>query len=338
MVPSDRTGLEQVVARIAEHVHAEIDHSPRRPVLVCGGIAAGKTVLIRQLADRLREAGVRVGGVFAPRNIARGRTVGYSLVDLATTVSRPFATSRPPGERVGRFFVSEEGLAFARAALRRAIESCDVVIIDEVGRWELKGGGHADSVREALAAELLTILVVRDTLSDAVVRAFGIRGETRFSITPQVPSNVPSEASSELWAIADSVSHPLLITHGADGYPESRPMSLIERDGNRMWFVTSRASRKVRQIDVQPRVSVFFIDTERFNYAAVHGCAAVVNEPALARRVWREEWRDEWPEGPDDPDYVLLRVDGSRGYFYRGYTGESGQIELGAISPPNPRV
>ena len=44
--------------------------------------------------------------------------------------------------------------------------------------------------------------------------------------------------------------------------------------------------------------------------------------------MWRNEWTDDWPEGPSDPDYVLIRVDGIRGHFLRGYTGESGEIHV----------
>jgi len=130
------------------------------------------------------------------------------------------------------------------------------------------------------------------------------------------------------WAIVDSIPYPLLVTHGEDGYPRSRPMLVVERDGPVLWFVTSRSSRKVAQIAARPEVTVLFVDSVRFNYASVHGRAAIVSDPDRGRRLWRDEWRDDWPDGPDDPDYALLRVGGVRGDYVRGATGQDGEIDL----------
>ena len=75
---------------------------------------------------------------------------------------------------MGRFFVSEEGLAFARAAVLRATQSAQIVFIDEVGRLELEGNGLADAVWAALAGKVLPILLVRTELLEEVKSAFSI--------------------------------------------------------------------------------------------------------------------------------------------------------------------
>jgi len=134
------------------------------------------------------------------------------------------------------------------------------------------------------------------------------------------------------WEIVDSISYPLLVTHGEDGYPQSRPMLVAERDGSVLWFATSRASRKVAQVAFCPEVTVLFVDSVRFNYASFYGHAEVVSDGERGRRLWRDEWRDDWPEGPSDPDYALLRVVGARGYYLRGYTGQDGEIDLSGAS------
>jgi general stress protein 26 len=130
------------------------------------------------------------------------------------------------------------------------------------------------------------------------------------------------------WEIVDSLPYPLLVTLGEDGFPRSRPMRLVDRDANRLWFATSRVSKKIAQIEANPHVTVLFVDSARFNYASIHGRAHVVVDPEREETLWRDEWHDDWPNGPSDPDYVLLRVDAIRGHYLRGTTGESGAVNL----------
>ena len=134
--------------------------------------------------------------------------------------------------------------------------------------------------------------------------------------------------AERFWEIVDAVEFPLLVTHGEDGFPKARPMRLIYREKQTLWFATSRASNKVAQIAADARVTVMFVDTGRFIYASVYGRAHVVADPAMKRRLWRESWTDDWPAGPSDPDFILLRVTGERGAYYSGDTDETGAVSL----------
>jgi general stress protein 26 len=134
--------------------------------------------------------------------------------------------------------------------------------------------------------------------------------------------------SGRYWQIVDSVEFPLLITTGLDGFPQVRPMTLLLRDGATAWFATSRRSAKVAQVTRDARVTVLFASTERFNYATLFGRAEIVDDAERRRTFWRETWRDDWPAGPQDEDYVLLKVVGERGAYYHGQTGETGGAVL----------
>jgi nucleoside-triphosphatase THEP1 len=50
-----------------------------------------------------------------------------------------------------------------------------VAIVDEVGRWELAGGGLASAVRALLASPALPVLLVRDPFVNEVVEAFAVK-------------------------------------------------------------------------------------------------------------------------------------------------------------------
>ena len=314
--------LDQILAMISEE-------RPARPILLVGGIGAGKTSTGLRLLSLLRQCGIRVGGFLAPRVMEGDETVGYSLIDLATNATHPFAGLAPRDVPIGRFFVSEEGLATADRAVTAALDEAQIVFVDEVGRLELADAGHAPAVRRLLDSEVLPVLLVRDEFVDEVSQAFGVLDPIVYYPRDALDASVVSMAGVQtFWEIVDSLPNPLLVTVSEDGFPQSRPMHLIDREANVLWFATSRASRKVSQIEKNPRVTVLFVNSDLFNYASVHGRAIVVVDPEREQTLWRDAWRDDWPNGPADPDYVLLRVDGIRGRYLRGTTGESGTVNL----------
>jgi nucleoside-triphosphatase THEP1 len=138
--------------------------APVRPVLLVGGIGSGKTATGLQLLSLLRQSGVPVGGFLAPRVMEEDETIGYSLIDLTTNATHPFASLEPSDIPIGRFFVSEKGLTTADRAVTKALHEASVVFVDEVGKLELGGGGHAPAVRRLLASEATNSLTRSHTL------------------------------------------------------------------------------------------------------------------------------------------------------------------------------
>jgi nucleoside-triphosphatase THEP1 len=139
---SDRL-LGLVLARLASPTGSHA-------VIVGGPVGAGKTRAAERLASALREVGVSVGGIVAPRIQRGAETVGYDVQDLVTGSRARLASIEPPGKPVGRFFLSEEGLQLAAGAIRRAAAQTAGVIVVEVGPAELAGQGHAAAVAELL--------------------------------------------------------------------------------------------------------------------------------------------------------------------------------------------
>jgi general stress protein 26/nucleoside-triphosphatase THEP1 len=304
---------------------------PVRPILLVGGIGVGKTSAGLRLTSLLRRSGISPGGVLAPRILEGDETVGYSLIDLSTQTTHPFASLEPSDVKIGRFRVSTAGLDLANRAIGRAARERAVTLVDEVGRLELGGGGHAPALRSLLSSSSVPILLVRDEFVDDVIRTFGLKDPMLYDVTAARDPSLAREAGVEiLWRIVDSVPFPLLVTIAEDAFPASRPMTLVDRNEGTLWFATSRGSRKVAHIEANPSVTVLFVDTTSFNYASLYGRARLVDDPEREAAVWRDDWRDDWPEGPSDPDYVLLRVDVTRGQYLRGSTGESGAVGLAA--------
>jgi len=161
--------------------------------VLAGPIHAGKTTLLAASCRAWRSAGFRFDGFLSPTVLAGERIEGYDLVDLRTEARIPFLRreGEPEWERSGSFFFRPEALAQAHAIIRRAPED-EVLVVDEFGPLELRGGGLRPALNEVFGRPgHQALLVVRQDILENFVRQFG---ET--SIAGIYPSFLPS--ASEL--------------------------------------------------------------------------------------------------------------------------------------------
>jgi nucleoside-triphosphatase THEP1 len=167
----------------------------RSAVVITGATGSGKTTLALAVVDRLRARGLRVAGVVAPGLLHDGRRTGFDLVNLATGERAALAREQQnvdgPHARWSRFAFSPEGLALGRRALADGARGADVVVIDEVGPFELSGGGWAaalDALTHQYHGRLL--LVVRDSVVEAVKSRWGPADTTVYDVAETDPDEV----------------------------------------------------------------------------------------------------------------------------------------------------
>jgi nucleoside-triphosphatase THEP1 len=140
-------------------------------LLVTGPVGAGKTTALARLVLEWRASGRDVRGILAHRVLEGGRVVGYDLELVGEKAHSVLARRKGIGfEQAGPFTFSDEALACGRQALRNAI-SAEIVVVDEIGPLELRGGGWAGEVEKLLReSEAIVILVVRKQLQKQVVQ------------------------------------------------------------------------------------------------------------------------------------------------------------------------
>jgi general stress protein 26 len=99
----------------------------------------------------------------------------------------------------------------------------------------------------------------------------------------------------------------MLTTTSPEGTLTSRPMSLqhVEFDGD-LWFFASRSSRKVAHLTADPQVNVATVGSS--SWVSLTGHALVVDDLATKKELWNTVVEAWFPDGPDDPDVVLIRV------------------------------
>jgi nucleoside-triphosphatase THEP1 len=149
-----------------------------RVVILTGNTGSGKTTRAKEVVARLRARGITVGGILAPGLLEDGRRTGFDIVNLATGESAQLAREHAGGAarraQWSRFSFAEEGLALGLKALGTDAPGADVVIVDEVGPFELAGGGWAASL-DRLVRDYpgVIVLAVRSSIVEEVKRRWG---------------------------------------------------------------------------------------------------------------------------------------------------------------------
>jgi nucleoside-triphosphatase len=149
-------------------------------VLITGNQGEGKTSLAADLVRELQTRGHPVAGILAPGIWRDGVRIGFDIVDVATGKQAPLARAGETSDTMfGRFAFLPEGLKLGREALApEKLSRAPIVLVDEVGRWELDNGGWAPQLDTLISVPpQVLILVVRKKFANEVASRWG-RGTT----------------------------------------------------------------------------------------------------------------------------------------------------------------
>jgi nucleoside-triphosphatase len=120
-------------------------------VAITGRPGVGKTTLIERVLEQVSGA---AGGMITREIRVCGHRVGFSILDVATGATGTLAhVHHRDGPKIGRYTVDLESIRDTGvAAIDRAIESADLVVIDEIGTMELVSPDFVPAVERALAS------------------------------------------------------------------------------------------------------------------------------------------------------------------------------------------
>ena len=108
---------------------------------------------------------------------------------------------------------------------------------------------------------------------------------------------------------------------GADGYPYTRAMFNLRNveqfpkqsafhNGQDFTILlsTNTSSLKVAQMEHNARVSIYYCQPSCFQGFMLSGNIEIVQEQDIRYALWEDGWERYYPQGMDDPDYTVLRL------------------------------
>jgi general stress protein 26 len=133
---------------------------------------------------------------------------------------------------------------------------------------------------------------------------------------------------SDLWRIVAEIKTAMMTTQAGDATLHSRPMlyAAVEPDGY-IWFFTRANSWKVVEMSMPGSpVNLAYADPEKGQFVSLSGKAEIVGDRQKIAELWNDALLPWFPEGLNDPELQLIRVDLTHADFWDG--GYRGSIDF----------
>ena len=83
-----------------------------------------------------------------------------------------------------------------------------------------------------------------------------------------------------------------------------------------IYITTNTSSSKIEHIKENPKISVYYCDTQDFKGVMCGGEVEIVEDMNIKREIWLDWWTRYYPKGLEDPDNTLLRLNPKIAKFY----------------------
>jgi nucleoside-triphosphatase len=141
----------------------------KRAYLLSGEPGTGKTTIIKEVLSKVNKS---AGGFYTEEIRSQGVRQGFQIITLDGQSAVLSHTGVRSPHRVGKYGVNTDSMdKVAVPALKQAIQTKDIIIIDEVGKMELFSQAFRDAVIEALQSEkkvLGTIMLASHPWADKI--------------------------------------------------------------------------------------------------------------------------------------------------------------------------
>ncbi len=131
------------------------------------------------------------------------------------------------------------------------------------------------------------------------------------------------ELKQECLNLMETANAIYLSTIGSDGFPHTRMMSNLRNKKENpvaagvlaqykkdfaIYFITSRSSTKMQQIQANPKVSAYLCNPGEFHTLMLGGEIEEITDKEFKKQLWQKGWEMHWPGGADDPEFTVLKL------------------------------
>jgi general stress protein 26 len=123
---------------------------------------------------------------------------------------------------------------------------------------------------------------------------------------------------SHVWDMIEDIGIGMLTTWTGEQM-RARPMAAYPDEGERcIWFMTDARGGKDEEVQFYPNVCVSFARPKSNDYLSLSGRAEIVSDRNTVEELWNAYAETFWPDGPGDPNIVLIRVEPVSAEYWEG--------------------
>jgi nucleoside-triphosphatase len=154
---------------------------------ITGLPGSGKTYALLRVIEMLGEEELLIGGMI-DEPIEDGRKkVGFTVRNLLTGEKQVFAST----EIESKLVIGKIGVDLSKMeevgvkAIKDAVEQCDIIVIDEVGKMEVESEAFVEAVKESLEADKPMIITLHKKSRNPLLQDIRRRDDVRIlEVTP----------------------------------------------------------------------------------------------------------------------------------------------------------
>jgi general stress protein 26 len=121
-----------------------------------------------------------------------------------------------------------------------------------------------------------------------------------------------------VWDIVEKTGVGMLTTQFEGGL-RARPLEARpDRDAGLIQFIIDVRGLKDDEIEAQHDICFTVIDADDKAYLSISGRADVLRDPVLAAKIWKKTDDVWWPDGPDDRNVRVLRIEPATAELWDG--------------------
>ena len=164
--------------------------------IITGETGSGKTTFLLKLIEELRGKALSIAGFAALSVPEDGPSGSFNILDLVSGKILPLASRRftEGWEQSGKFYFNPEGILMGKNILEDPlILNNDLIVVDEIGPFELDGKIWAESITRLLTRQCCSILlVVREQLLAQVIKKWSLKDAMIIDIGQTKPDQAAS--------------------------------------------------------------------------------------------------------------------------------------------------
>jgi general stress protein 26 len=151
---------------------------------------------------------------------------------------------------------------------------------------------------------------------------------SRPAFTNETPQDMTREQMiAKVAELIKDINIAMLTTEAEDGMLHSRPMATQKSDfDGTLWFFTGLSTGKVSEIDWNPEVNLSYAEPKDTRYVSLSGSAEILHDRAKIREFWSDIYKAWFPQGIDDPDLCLMKVEVSFAEYWDVPSGKMVQV------------